>query len=135
MGRDDRHYAAARQDRLLGISRRWLVALFWAAALFAFVMAVLPQPPQIPGQPTDKALHMIAFGVLAALGAVAYPRVRLLTLLIALSAFGATIEFFQLIPGLNRTSEFADWAADTVAAAAVLGAVHLWRRHRASTER
>ena len=29
-------------------------ALFFAAALFALVMALLPHPPQIPGEPSDK---------------------------------------------------------------------------------
>jgi Na+/H+-dicarboxylate symporter len=135
MARDDNPSAAAAQDRAFGIPRRWLAAAFWGAALFAFVMAMLPQPPYVPGQPTDKVLHMIAFAVLAALGAAAYPRVRLLTLLLALSAFGVAIEVFQLIPGLNRTSEFADWVADTVAAAAVLGAVHLWRQRRIIAKR
>jgi VanZ family protein len=135
MAREDTPYAAAAQDRAFGIPRRWLAAAFWAAALFAFVMALLPQPPQIPDQPSDKVLHMIAFAVLAALAAAAYPRVKLLTLLIALSAFGAAIEFFQLIPTLNRTSEFADWVADTIAAAVVLGAVHVWRWHRVSAKR
>ena len=27
---------------------------FWAAVLFAFTMAVVPQPPQLPGAPSDK---------------------------------------------------------------------------------
>jgi VanZ family protein len=101
--------------------------------MFAFVMAVLPHPPRIPGQPTDKALHVLAFVVLATLATAAYPHVRLLALLIALSAFGAAIEFFQLIPALNRASELADWRADTLAASAVLGLVHLWRRRRRRT--
>ena len=120
---------------MLGIPRPWLAAAFWAAALFALVMALLPQPPQIPDQPSDKVLHMIAFAVLAALAAAAYPRARLLTLLLALSAFGVAIEGLQLIPALNRTSEVADWVADTVAAAAVLGLVHLWRQRRRIAER
>lgn len=84
------------------------------------VMALLPQPPQIPGEPTDKVLHVIAFAVLAALAAFAYPRGSLLRMLAGLSAFGALIELLQAIPGLNRSAEPLDWVADTIAAAAVL---------------
>src|SRR5438094_451884 len=39
--------------------------LFWAAALFAFVMAILPHPPELPGNPSDKLQHMAAFAPLA----------------------------------------------------------------------
>ena len=40
--------------------------LFWGALAFAFVMASLPQPPAIPGDPGDKVLHVLAFLVLGA---------------------------------------------------------------------
>src|SRR5690606_35109487 len=73
---------------------------FWAAALLAFVMAVLPQP-QLPTAPSDKLLHVLAFATLSLLGCLAFPRVSLLKLAVALSAFGALIEVVQAIPGLN----------------------------------
>lgn len=59
----------------------WL--LFWSAAAFALVMAWLQQPVAVPGDPSDKLRHIIAFAVLALLAALAYPRVRLLTVLAA----------------------------------------------------
>jgi VanZ family protein len=101
--------------------------LFWAAAAFAFVMAVLPQPPEVPGHPSDKVQHVLAFATLALLGSFAYPRTRLIKLLIGLSLFGAVIEIVQAIPMLHRDSDLFDWLADTVAAAAVLLLV-FWRR-------
>jgi VanZ family protein len=101
---------------------------FWAAVLLAFVMAALPQPPQLPGQPSDKLLHIIAFATLALLGSLAFPRIPLLKLTLALSVFGAAIELVQAVPALNRDSEFLDWIADTAAAAFVLFLVFLWRR-------
>lgn len=100
---------------------------FWAAVLLAFVMAALPQPP-LPGEPPDKLLHIVAFATLALLGSLAYPRIPLLKLALALSVFGAVIEAVQAIPALNRDSEFLDWIADTAAAAVVLFLVFLWRR-------
>ena len=104
-------------------------ATFWAATCFAFVMAVLPHPPQVPGEPNDKVEHIIAFATLAALGSFAYPRAALVKLLAGLSLFGALIEVVQAIPALQRDSDVKDWLADTVAVAVVLALVR-WRRGR-----
>lgn len=108
--------------------QRLTIVLFWSAALFALVMAALPQPVVIPGNPNDKLLHITAFAVLALLAAFAYPRTRLLVILLALSAFGGLIELVQTIPALNRDADWIDWVADTLAAAFVLSAVLLVRR-------
>ena len=102
-------------------------ALFWAAACFAFVMAVLPHPPQIPGEPNDKIQHVTAFATLALIGSFAYPSTALLSLLVRLSLFGAAIELFQAVPMLHRDSELLDWVADTAAVAVVLLIVRFWR--------
>ena len=114
------------------MKRRPLLRLaFWGACGFALTMALLPQPPQLPGQPSDKLQHILAFAVLAALGRLAYPRAPLLVLAAGLSAFGALIELLQAIPALNRDSELADWAADTAAVLAILLAFELVRRRNA----
>jgi VanZ family protein len=109
---------------------RTVRALFWAAAIFAFVMAVLPHPPAVPGNPNDKVQHITAFATLALLGSFAYPSTRLLKLLVGLSLFGAAIEVFQAIPALHRDSDVLDWIADTVAVAVVLLIVRWWRSRR-----
>jgi hypothetical protein len=108
--------------------RRLLPYAFWAALLFAFVMAVLPKPPRLPGDPSDKIQHILAFSVLAGLAAAAFPRTSLIRILLQLSAFGALIELVQIIPALHRDGDWVDWAADTIAAAAVLGLAALVRR-------
>ena len=108
--------------------RRLLPFAFWAALIFAFVMAVLPKPPQLPGQPSDKIQHVLAFTVLAGLAAAAYPRVGLVKILLLLSAFGALIEFVQMVPDLHRDG---DWVADTLAAGAVLLLAGLVRKRMA----
>lgn len=105
-------------------------ATFWAAVLFAFVMAVLPHPPELPGQPSDKVQHIIAFVTLALLASWAYPGAGMVRLLAGLSLFGAVIELAQTIPSLHRDSDVVDWVADTVAAGSVLFFVHWWRRRR-----
>jgi VanZ family protein len=102
--------------------------MFWAAFTLSFVMAVLPHPPRIPGEPNDKIQHIAAFVTLGLLGAWAYPRTPLLQLLVRLSLFGALIELIQAIPALHRDSDPLDWLADTVAAAIVLGIAYWWRK-------
>lgn len=100
-----------------------------SAAIFALVMAILPQPPRMPGDPSDKTLHILAFGVLATLGCLAFPRARLIILILGLAAFGAGIELVQAIPILHRDSQFVDLVADVVAV--VLVALPLrWVQHR-----
>ena len=105
--------------------------LFWAAFVFAFVMAVLPHPPEVPGEPNDKLQHIAAFATLALLSSFAYPAIGLGRLLIRLSLFGALIELVQAIPSLHRDSDYKDWIADTLAAGLVLALVWWWRRQRA----
>ena len=100
---------------------------FWCALLFAFVMAIIPHPPQLPGAPSDKIQHFSAFVALGAIGFFAYPGSRLLTLAAGLSLFGALIELVQAIPALGRDGDVVDWIADTLAAALILGLLQWFR--------
>lgn len=107
-----------------------LRAAFWAAGAFALVMALLPKPPRLPGDPSDKVQHILAFVVLATLALAAYPRLARWKLALALAAFGASIEFFQLIPALNRDAQLTDWIADTGAVLVVLAVAAAFRLPR-----
>ena len=93
--------------------------VFWSALIFALVMANLPQPPGL-GELNDKSLHMLAFAVLAALVAPAYPRAPYLLLFAGLAFFGALIEWMQLFMGHGRQASLGDWIADIIAAGWVL---------------
>jgi hypothetical protein len=108
--------------------RRLTRTLFWVAALFAFVMAVLPHPPQLPDAPNDKVQHIIAFATLTLLGSWAYRTTSPLKLLVGLSLFGAAIEVVQDLPILHRDSELLDWMADTAAVSVVLLLILVVRR-------
>ena len=100
--------------------------LFWLAIAFAFVMAVLPHPPEMPMSPTDKVQHIVAFAVLTVLGFAAYRAP--LNLFCGLAAFGALIEAVQAIPALHRSSDLVDWMADVAAVAITLGITLTLRR-------
>lgn len=106
--------------------------LFFAAAVFALVMALLPQPPYTPTQNLgDKVQHIIGFATLAALAALAWPRAPRLLVIERLSFFGAFIEVAQAIPALGRDCDILDWVADTLAVVVVIGLFTLLRRRQA----
>jgi hypothetical protein len=100
--------------------------LFWAAALFALVMALIPHPPGAALLP-DKVQHALAFGVLGLLGVLAYPQRSALGLILGLSAFGAFIEIAQGTSIINRDADPLDWLTDTIACALAVLAIRWWR--------
>lgn len=110
------------------VERRLKLVLFLAAA-FAFVMAVLPHPPRLPGDPSDKVMHVLAFLALGTLAAAAFPRRSIVWLTVALAFYGATIELIQAIPTLHRDSEIADFAADVIAGLLAVSSVRLLATH------
>lgn len=95
--------------------------VFFGAVLFAVIMASLPQPPEIPGQPSDKVQHVIAFAVLTLLARLAYPATKRWRLFISLAFLGALIEAVQAIPMLHRDPSLLDWLADCGAVAITMG--------------
>ncbi len=103
--------------------------LFWAATLFTLVMALIPKPPPVPGHPSDKVLHMLAFATLGLVGSFAYLRVGALRMIAGLSLLGALIEVLQGTALIHRDRDVLDWVADTIACAVVVVALR-WRQAR-----
>jgi peptidoglycan/LPS O-acetylase OafA/YrhL len=99
--------------------------VFFGAVLFAMVMASLPHPPQIPGQPSDKVQHIIAFAVLTLLARLAYPEAKRWRLFASLAVLGALIELVQTVPALHRDPSVLDWLADCGAVGVVMGIMAL----------
>ncbi|HEY3779009.1 MAG TPA: hypothetical protein VGL35_13225 [Rhizomicrobium sp.] len=104
-------------------------AAFWAALAFTFVSAIIPPHSSPKLFPWDKAEHFAAFYVLTVLSVAAFPRLGLLALAVALSAFGAGIELVQALPFVSRDCDILDWIADTFAVVAALAPLALarWR--------
>ncbi|QDZ06782.1 hypothetical protein FPZ24_04240 [Sphingomonas panacisoli] len=103
--------------------------LFWAAAVFAVVMAIVPHPPQI-GHVSDKLQHMAAFGTLTLLAALAYPKADILRTAERLTLVGAVIEVVQSIPVLHRDRDIKDLIADCLAIGVATVIVILYRQLR-----
>lgn len=90
--------------------------LFWTALAGATVLAIMPQPPQLPTDELgDKFNHVLAFSVMAGLAALAFPATPRLRVVERLSFLGAMIEVVQSIPALHRDCDIRDWIADTLA--------------------
>lgn len=106
-----------------------LRAAFWAAALFTLVMALLPHPPELANEPSDKFQHIAAFVTLSVLAAAAYPALSMPRIGAWLAGFGAAIEILQAIPALHRDCDLGDWTADCAAVVIALGIAALLRRY------
>jgi VanZ family protein len=101
----------------------------------ALVMALVPHPPPLPGNPGDKLVHAATFVVLALLISLGWPRTGFWRILLSLSAFGGLIELAQGTRIVGRDASAWDWLADVAAASAILALVVLARRLRAGGSR
>ncbi len=95
--------------------RLLFVLIFWAAVSLAYVEAIIPGRDMITLSHWDKMNHMIAFFTITFLGRAAYPRVPIIVLFGAMTAFGAAIEISQAMPFIHRDAEWDDWFADIFA--------------------
>lgn len=110
--------------------------VFWAAAVFTFVCAVLPSQHTIHIFSWDKAEHFLAFYVLTGLAVTAFPRSNLFIIAAALSAFGAFIELVQGLSFVGRDRDFQDWLTDTIAVGVTLAPMLLvWWRTQVERDR
>ena len=111
--------------------RAWRVLL----ALLAMVVAALaltPAPPQHVSLGWDKLNHLAAFAALAACAVCGWRDARAArhTMLLALLAFGGTIELLQHhVPG--RSGEWADLLADGIGIAIGALLARCWLRRAA----
>ena len=98
----------------------WIRRAFWLALAVTLVMALLPKPPALPMQATDKVQHMAAFAALTSLAALGFPSLRLRVIFVWMAALGLAIEVLQMVPALHRDAQASDWLADCAATAAAL---------------
>lgn len=110
---------------------RWAAVGVYMVALF--IASSLPTLPDIPGQPSDKLFHGVAYAGfgLVSLVAVADGRWRKVTpgraaVALAITAgYGACTEVQQLFV-VGRSAEVADAVADAVGAGVAIGAAWAW---------
>lgn len=89
--------------------------IFFTAAIAVLIASLVPPGTSLPGTGWDKANHVLAFGVLGALGTLAYPR-RARWIILVLVVYGSLIELLQSFTPY-RFAEFGDLLADIGGAA------------------
>ena len=104
---------------------RWT---FFTAAVFVVVMACLPETPQLPGNPLNQPLRLLAFVVLTGLVCAAFPSATAGQILLSLGGLGGTIEMIQAIPELGREATIEDRGIDMAAIVAALAVRELLKR-------
>ena len=103
-------------------------ALFLLLVAVVLYLTLIPTPPHVALDSLpygDKIEHFLAFGSLAVMARLGFPRVVSWQMLEHLSFLGAMIEVAQATPGLGRDCDWHDWLADTVGAGVALGLVGL----------
>lgn len=120
--------------RWLSAERRaWLWPLVIAVLIFTASSRSSVAGPKIPH--FDKVVHFSVYGLLGTLACRAMPGRRgAWWALAAVSAYGATDEWHQhFVPG--RSTELADWVADTAGAAIAILMYRRWTAYRIMLER
>lgn len=105
---------------MIALNRRILGAAFWLAVAVTLTFALLPHPPSVIPDASDKVQHALAFGVLSLLATGYYGLDRAVLIFISLAGLGGMIEVLQSIPALHRDAEWLDWATDCAAVLATL---------------
>ena len=116
--------------------RPWLPALAWATLIFA--LSARPTLPVDLDLGLDKVAHFLAYAILGALLAHGQSRTGMspATACVLGAAYGASDEWHQsFVPG--RSTDPADWVADTAGVVAGVTLYHWMRRRgwRAATPR
>ena len=103
---------------IFGIRLRTLARICFVAGIIIVVVGSLsPQPTPLLFRSSDKLVHIFAYAVLGAAGAIGYPKRSMTAILIGgLTALGAAIEIAQLyVPG--RDGALLDVAANALGSA------------------
>ena len=116
---------AVRPDKRGG-PRWWALVLFTAALAGVVWGSLAPNTPSLPVSQIDKAQHLAAYALLAALAYLAC-RGRSWRAALGLLALGVGIEFAQAAGGVGREGSVLDVAANT---GGVLFASLAWPRRR-----
>ncbi len=107
-------------------------AVLYVALIFWLGSVQMPDGPEGPPMPSDKVMHLLAFGgmQLVVFRAVRFrwPRIGLVAQLLRAAAvsagLGALLEFYQwFLP--YRSCDIADWVADVIGVALASGLIAL----------
>lgn len=104
--------------------QRILQYAFWLAVAATLFLTLRKITIVVPT--SDKMEHAVTFAMLMLIFALAYRRAQFWAAALALSGFGALIEFLQ--PYFGRDRDYRDWIADTIGILIVFAIVIVARR-------
>ena len=105
------------------------VLIAYMAWLFYVALGPPPQGPDIPY--LDKLMHVLCWGLMAAICLVAWPNRGRLAVLLP-SVHGGLTELLQGTMVVGRSAEWLDWLADIIGAALLVVCVSWARRRRSA---
>jgi len=108
------------------MNRRAGLALGWAWVALIVYLSVMPSPPQIPVEGSDKIGHVGLYLVAALLFSIFNRKNAAILYCLGLIALGVALEFVQRWLGY-RSFEVADMVADAIGVAAGFGLAWLVR--------
>jgi VanZ family protein len=115
--------------------RRWSGPVLWIYLIAQLLGTHIPHPEALlPSHANDKWLHFGLYFGLVFLAATRYAINKPVTLRIMLGIWGAAAllgvldEVTQMIPGINRHADVADWIADICGTSCGLLVWHIVRR-------
>ena len=110
---------------------RFYTSMLVLAVVAVVILANIPVF-RIPGDPSDKLLHFIAFFALALLVIGARPHKSALRIFLWLTAFAGAIELIQLLMHQGREADWVDFGAGVAGATAAIIIVSLakWFRSK-----
>lgn len=103
---------------------RLCTVVFAAAILF---LSLQPSTGQASIPHADKVQHVLAYGVLAVLTGLGWPRLRRVWLIVLPALFGVGVEVLQGAMAMGRTPSVLDAVANTLGAAIGSALIGRWR--------
>jgi VanZ family protein len=102
-----------------------------AALITVLIMSLRPAVDMGGPAHIDKVAHLGAYGVLAGLARLGWPKLWGGSIFLGLALFGIGIEIAQHLMPLGRTGSLADTATNLLGAALALTFFHvIWTRHQ-----
>lgn len=95
---------------------RLIAPLLWLTIIAVYFLSIMP-PDDAPRLASDKVEHMTAFLTLTIMASLGFPKLSPGLIGVGLAAFGAFIEFSQMLPIIHRDASALDWLADLCAIA------------------
>ena len=103
-----------------------------STTLAVIILSLRPSLPSIEVPNSDKLMHFLAYGVLAGLTRLGWPRLWGGLIVIGFILLGVGLEFGQYLMAQGRTASIADAFANSVGAILAVTLYHIYHRRKFS---